>query len=107
MTQAAAISGVRVTLHDLRRTFATIGEAVNVGQTTIQRLLNHRPGRDTASNNYIVLGVEHLRECVERIAAYIQRAVLSNSKCGQLERHLFEFIADPSLTNPSSIPTRA
>jgi integrase len=80
VAQVAATSGIAVTLHDLRRTFATIGESVNVGQTTIQRLLNHRPGRDTASNNYIVLGIEPLREHVERIAAYIQRAVLVNSK---------------------------
>lgn len=68
-------TGLAITLHDLRRTFATAAETLNVGQRTIQRLLNHRPGREALSN-YIVFGVEQLRDPVERIASYFTRAAL-------------------------------
>jgi integrase len=74
----AAQSGVAVTLHDLRRTFATIAETLNVGQRTIQRLLNHRPGREALSH-YVVFGVEQLRDPVERISQFIERAATSQS----------------------------
>jgi len=75
VAEVSRSSGITVTLHDLRRTFATVAETVNVGQRTIQRLLNHRPGRE-ALTNYIVFGVEQLREPVERIAAFIERATI-------------------------------
>lgn len=71
-------SGVQVTLHDLRRTFATVAETLNVGQRTIQRLLNHRPGRE-ALTSYVVFGVEQLREPVEKIAQFIEKAIAQPS----------------------------
>jgi len=78
VAQVALESGVAVTLHDLRRTFATIAETLNVGQRTIQRLLNHRPGRE-ALTSYIVFGVEQLREPVEKIGMFLERALTATS----------------------------
>jgi integrase len=78
VAEVARKSGVHVTLHDLRRTFATIAESLNIGQRTIQRLLNHRPGRE-ALTNYVVLGVEQLRDPMERVSSFIQRAAHGQS----------------------------
>lgn len=83
-------SGVKVTLHDLRRTFATVAETLNVGQRTIQRLLNHRPGRE-ALTSYVVFGVEQLREPVEKIAAFIERTIEGPTVLALSEYRRLEF----------------
>jgi integrase len=93
IAEVAKASGVPVTLHDLRRTFATVGEAVNVGHTTIKRLLNHRPGRDVTENHYIGLGIEQLRGPAERIASYIERASRRDSKTSQDGARVLQFTA--------------
>lgn len=85
VAEVAQKSGVAVTLHDLRRTFATVAETVNVGQRTIQRLLNHRPGRE-ALTSYVVFGVEQLREPIEKIATFIERASTNESQIRELSK---------------------
>jgi len=37
-------SGVYFTIHDLRRTFITIAESMDIGMVTIKTLVNHRSG---------------------------------------------------------------
>lgn len=63
--------GVEFTLHDLRRTFVTIAESIDVPAYTLKRLLNHRGGEDVTSG-YIIIDVERLREPVEKIALKIE-----------------------------------
>jgi len=50
------------TLHDLRRTFTTIAESVNIGTYSIKRLLNHKSRRDDVTAGYTVLTPEELRK---------------------------------------------
>ncbi len=64
-------SGVRFTLHDLRRTFITIAESLDIPAYALKRLLNHRADGDV-TGGYIVMDVERLRGPVERIAARIR-----------------------------------
>jgi integrase len=59
--------GVPFTLHDLRRTFVTTAESLDIPAYTLKRLLNHRTDRDV-TGGYIVITVERLRKPVERIA---------------------------------------
>lgn len=59
-------SGVIFTLHDLRRTFITFAEGLDLSAYTLKRLLNHREGRDVTAG-YIVLDVERLRTPMQRI----------------------------------------
>lgn len=66
-------SGVSFTLHDLRRTFITIAEGMDISAYTLKRLLNHKDKRDVTAG-YIVLNVERLREPMQRIATFILRA---------------------------------
>jgi integrase len=63
-------SGVKFTLHDLRRSFITIAESLDISTYGLKRLLNHRADNDVTAG-YIVIGAERLRGPVERIAAQI------------------------------------
>lgn len=64
-------SGVPFSLHDLRRTFITVAESLDIPAYALKRLLNHRADGDV-TGGYIVMGVERLRAPVERVAARIR-----------------------------------
>ncbi|HYW04395.1 MAG TPA: tyrosine-type recombinase/integrase [Gammaproteobacteria bacterium] len=60
-------SGVTFTLHDLRRTFITLAESVDIPYYALKQLVNHKVNGDVTAG-YIVTNVERLREPAERIA---------------------------------------
>lgn len=60
-------SGVSFTLHDLRRTFITIAESIDISPYTINRLVNHKMRNDVTAG-YIITDVERLRAPMQRIA---------------------------------------
>jgi integrase len=60
-------SGVEFTLHDLRRTFITIAESLDISAYALKRMLNHRSDADV-TGGYIIVGVDRLRAPVERTA---------------------------------------
>lgn len=66
-------SGVAFTLHDLRRTFATIAESLDIPSYALKHLLNHAGGGDV-TGGYIVLNVERLRAPMAKIAAFVESA---------------------------------
>lgn len=63
-------SGVSFTLHDLRRTFITIAESLDIPHYALKRLLNHRLSGDVTAG-YIVSDLERLRGPVSLVAAKI------------------------------------
>lgn len=71
-------SGVSFTLHDLRRTFITIAESLDVPYYALKRLLNHRANGDV-TGGYIVVNAERLRGPVELVAARILELVGKNN----------------------------
>ena len=68
--RVSAGSGVSFTMHDLRRTYATIAESIDVPFFVLKRLLNHRTNGDV-TGGYIVVNAERLREPVELVAKRI------------------------------------
>lgn len=70
LLRVSAGSGVGFTLHDLRRTFITIAESLDVPYYALKRLLNHRTNGDV-TGGYIVVNAERLREPVELVAKRI------------------------------------
>ncbi len=68
-----AHSGVKFTCHDLRRTFITIAESLDISAFALKRLINHRMTDITGS--YIIMDAERLRGPVDRIAEYILEQV--------------------------------
>jgi integrase len=67
-------SGVSFTLHDLRRTFATVAESLDIPGYALKRMLNHSDGADVTAG-YIVASVERLREPMQKVADYLTRAM--------------------------------
>ena len=66
-------SGVRFTLHDLRRTFITVAESIDVQPYAIKRMVNHTL-RGDVTGGYIVANVERLRAPVQRVTDYLLSA---------------------------------
>ena len=62
-----AESGVQFTLHDLRRTFITVAESLDVSAYALKRLVNHKTGGDVTAG-YIVHDVERLRGPMGKIS---------------------------------------
>ena len=67
-------SEVYFTIHDLRRTFITIAESLDIGVYTIKTLVNHRTGQNDVTEGYIQINTERLREPMERITNFILTA---------------------------------
>ena len=67
----AVASGIKVTCHDLRRTFLTIAEGCNVSSLVLKALVNHSTGNDVTAN-YVQMNVERLREPVQVVADKIK-----------------------------------
>lgn len=65
-------SGVEFCLHDLRRTFATIAESLDLSSYAVKRLLNHATNADVTAG-YIVTDTDRLREPMQRIEDTILR----------------------------------
>lgn len=65
--------GLHITPHDLRRTFATFAERLDIPAYALKRLLNHKMSADVTAG-YIVPDVERLREPMEKIERFILKA---------------------------------
>lgn len=70
LKQVSETSGVKFTMHDLRRTFITIAESLDVPYYALKRMLNHRTSGDV-TGGYIVIDAERLRGPVEQVARKI------------------------------------
>jgi len=64
------ISGIYFSLHDLRRTFITIAESLDISSYALKRLMNHKDPNDVTAG-YIISSVERLREPMEKISKFI------------------------------------
>jgi integrase len=70
----AESAGVPFTLHDLRRTFITIAESLDIPAYALKRLLNHKDPNDVTAG-YIVSDVNRLREPMKRIMDFIKSKI--------------------------------
>jgi integrase len=77
--RVSEISGVVFTLHDLRRTFITIAESLDIPGYALKRLLNYKdPNHVTAE--YIISNVDRLREPMQKITDFIIKNSNKNTK---------------------------
>lgn len=63
-------SGVSFTIHDLRRTFVTVAESLDISAYAVKRLVNHKMSNDITAS-YIVTDVERLRQPMQKITDYM------------------------------------
>lgn len=72
MNKVKAMSGIEFSIHDLRRTFATVADGLELSGYALKRLLNHAQGGDVTAG-YIGDDIERLRLPMQRIADAILR----------------------------------
>jgi integrase len=73
LVRVRAESGVEFTLHDLRRTFSTVAEGLDIPAYALKRLLNHKMKSDVTAG-YIVKDVERLRAPMQKITDFMLKA---------------------------------
>jgi integrase len=59
-------TGIKVTIHDLRRTFITVAESCNISYSALKGLVNHSMGNDVTAG-YVIAGPERLREPMQTV----------------------------------------
>lgn len=74
MLNVIELSGIEFTIHDLRRTFITIAESLDISAYALKRLLNHKMNNDVTSG-YLVMDVERLRKPMQQITDYLLRCM--------------------------------
>jgi len=79
-------SNIEFSLHDLRRTFITYAESMDISAYAVKALVNHKAGDDTdVTAGYIGGDIERLRKATQRIANHIlQYATKQDAKVIEL-----------------------
>ncbi|MDA8429411.1 MAG: integrase family protein [Geobacteraceae bacterium] len=77
-----ASTGITFSCHDLRRTFATLAESLDLSGYTVKALLNHKQQTGDVTGGYIILNVDRLREPMQKITDAIQERI--NKQHGQV-----------------------
>jgi integrase len=73
VAKVAEISDVPFTLHDLRRTFATIAESLDISSYAVKRLLNHAVDNNDVTSGYLAVDAERLRKPMQQIEDFVLR----------------------------------
>ncbi|WP_031437030.1 tyrosine-type recombinase/integrase [Methylobacter tundripaludum] len=66
-------TGLPFAMHDLRRSFVTIAESLDISSFAVKALVNHKSGDDVTSG-YIQLNVERLRKPMQTITDFILKS---------------------------------
>src|SRR5262249_1926828 len=66
LNQVALACGVRVSAHDLRRTFCRIAESCDISPMALKALVGHSNGADVTAG-YVQMTIERLREPAQRV----------------------------------------
>jgi hypothetical protein len=60
--------------HDLRRTYVTVAESLDISRYAIKRLVTHSIGNDV-TEGYVIMDVERLRAPMQKITDYFLKAM--------------------------------
>jgi integrase len=74
MNKITECCGVTFTLHDLRRTFITIAESLDIPAYALKRLLNHKMNQDVTAG-YIISDIERLRRPMQMVTDYLMEKI--------------------------------
>lgn len=74
MQKVTQVSGISFIIHDLRRTFITIAEGLDISAYAVKRLANHKMKQDITSG-YIITDVERLRKPMQQITDYLLKCM--------------------------------
>ncbi|MCP5305269.1 MAG: integrase family protein [Chromatiaceae bacterium] len=68
-------SGIHFSLHDLRRTFITTAESLDISIYTVKRLANHKLSKGDVTAGYVVTNVSRLRKPMQMISEHLLKLV--------------------------------
>lgn len=68
-------TGIHFTIHDLRRTFVTVAESLDISAYAVKKLINHKLTSDVTAG-YIMMDVERLRKPMQMISDYLLRLMV-------------------------------
>lgn len=87
MIRIMIATGITFSIHDLRRTFITIAESLDISAYALKRLVNHKMNNDVTAG-YIISDVERLREPMNRITNFLLKSmgVISSAEIITLDR---------------------
>lgn len=74
MAHVTKNSGVHFTVHDLRRTFITIAESLDIPAYALKRLMSHKMSNDVTAG-YIIVDVERLRKPMQLVTYYVLKCM--------------------------------
>jgi integrase len=74
LNQVALKSGIRVSVHDLRRTYITMAESTDISPLALKALVNHSLGGGV-TEGYIQMTAERLREPAQRVADRLKESI--------------------------------
>lgn len=61
--------GIDFSTHDLRRTFATVAESLDISTYTIKKLLNHKINNTVdVTAGYVIVDLDRMRKATEKIS---------------------------------------
>jgi integrase len=69
----AAATGIDVSAHDLRRSFAKAATAAGIHTLYLKALLNHAVGESDVTAGYVILSENDLREPAQRVANVLKK----------------------------------
>lgn len=78
MAKVTQSSGIQFTVHDLRRTFITVAESLDISAYAVKRLLNHKMSNDVTAG-YIISDVERLRKPMQQVSDYLLKNMQSKN----------------------------
>lgn len=82
MVKITQKTGIEFTVHDLRRTFITIAESLDISAYALKRLLNHKMDNSDVTAGYIITDVERLRKPMNQVSNYIfAKCIDANTSC--------------------------
>tara|TARA_R110000868_G_scaffold380784_4_gene647015 strand:+ start:13431 stop:14684 length:1254 start_codon:yes stop_codon:yes gene_type:complete len=70
MLKIRELSGIDFTVHDLRRTFITTAESLEISVYALKRLLNHKMTGDVTAG-YVIMDIERLRKPMQMITDHL------------------------------------
>lgn len=83
ISRVTKLSGVTFTLHDLRRTFITAAERLDIPAYALKRLINHKDPNDV-TEGYIIFDVERLRVPMQKITDFfLTKAELTEDQASE------------------------
>ncbi len=85
LRQVEKETGIKSTVHDLRRTYITVAESCDIPVYALKALVNHTMGSDVTAG-YIIASAERLREPQQKVTDKLKEHIKIEGPAGNVEK---------------------